>query len=133
MSGSAGRKAVGYLARDLVTSPNSFAKPKAVLTAKPPGLGEAAPTLPILDGGPAVVAFLRHIGCPFAEATLRHLAGLSATEGIHNRRANGSRWQSAGTFAVTDGTIRWRHLPAHAGDLPPLDEAVAAALRGRAE
>ncbi len=52
-----------------------------------------------------------------------------AREGIHNRHPQGSRWQGAGTFAVDRcGTVRWRHLPEHAGDLPDLECAAAAAL-----
>jgi hypothetical protein len=52
-----------------------------------------------------------------------------AREGIHNRHPQGSRWQSAGTFAVdASGTVRWRHLPEHAGDLRDLDRARAAAV-----
>jgi hypothetical protein len=142
-----------------------------------------------------VVAFLRHVGCPFAEATVRHLAALASAhptidfiavthsddkpsrrwceafggaagvklvpdpdrvhyaawgvglsdrkhfagsqslaavgrlldEGIHNRWASGNRWQAAATFAVdASGIVRWRHFPAHAGDLPPLPDAMAA-------
>jgi hypothetical protein len=31
------------------------------------------------------------------------------------------------TFAVgADGTVRWRHLPEHAGDLPDLEAAAQA-------
>ena len=141
-----------------------------------------------------VIAFLRHAGCPFAEATMRRLrdaaegapdvmfvavsharpeatdrwrhavggagrvqlvtdpdrhlyatwglgqtslahflgrrslgavAGL-AREGIRNRHPSGTRWQSAGTFALdASRTVRWRHLPEHAGELPD----IAAALR----
>jgi alkyl-hydroperoxide reductase/thiol specific antioxidant family protein len=56
----------------------------------------------------------------------RSLAGVGrlAREGIRNRHPHGTRWQSAGTFAL-DGTgvVRWRHLPAHAGDLPDLEQA----------
>jgi hypothetical protein len=143
-----------------------------------------------------VVAFLRHTGCPFAEATMRALrdasaehpeldwvavshAGAEATQrwseavggrgsvqvlldperafyaawglgrsslghfmgrrslkevarlsrsGIRNRHPEGTRWQRAGTFAVdTSGIVRWRHLPAHAGELPDLEAAAAAA------
>ena len=50
-----------------------------------------------------------------------------ARNGIRNTHPHGSRWQSAGTFAV-DGVsvVRWRDLPAHAGDLPALDDALAA-------
>ena len=147
--------------------------------------------------GPAVVAFLRHVGCPFAEATmksmsrlaekrpditwiavshagleptdrwcaaigashlvklvideeraayaawglgrssLRHFAGRRslaaviklARAGIRNRHPAGSRWQRAGTFAVdAAGRVVWCHSPRHAGDLPDLDAAAAAAL-----
>ena len=50
-----------------------------------------------------------------------------ARHGIRNRHPDGTRWQRAGTFAVdADGIVRWRHVPAHAGDLPPLAEAIAA-------
>jgi len=52
-----------------------------------------------------------------------------AREGIHNRHPQGSRWQGAGTFGVDgSGTVRWRHLPEHAGDLPDLERAGTAAL-----
>lgn len=141
-----------------------------------------------------VVVFLRHTGCPFAEATLRALRdqaagsgvqwlavshasdaatdrwldglggagsvrmasdlsresyaawGLGTTSlghflgrrslgaaaslarrGIRNTHPTGTRWQSAGTFAVdSDGVVRWRHLPEHAGDLPDLGAAARA-------
>lgn len=50
-----------------------------------------------------------------------------AREGIRNRHPSGTRWQSAGTFAVdADGVVVWRHLPEHAGDLPDLDAALEA-------
>jgi AhpC/TSA antioxidant enzyme len=165
-----------------------------------PEVGSRAPVAEPLGPveGPAVVAFLRHVGCPFAEATMRSLselaeqrpdvtwiavshAGLEATDrwcaavgashrvrlvideersaygawglgrsslrhfagrrsltavvdlarrGIRNRHPAGSRWQRAGTFAVdASGTIAWRHIPRHAGDLPDLAAAAAAAVR----
>ena len=48
-------------------------------------------------------------------------------EGIHNRWASGNRWQAAATFAIdAAGVLRWRHFPHHAGDLPPLPDAVTA-------
>jgi hypothetical protein len=144
---------------------------------------------------PAVIAFLRHAGCPFAEATMRALraraqdrpdvqwiaishapaeesgrwceaiggsdgvlmvsdpsrrtyadwglgrtslahflgrrslaaAAAQARRGVRNRHPTGTRWQSAGTFALDGGgVVRWRHLPAHAGDLPDLDAALGA-------
>jgi hypothetical protein len=165
-----------------------------------PELGAPAPTAEPLGEvrGPAVVAFLRHVGCPFAEATMNALseaagrypdidwvavshAGLEPTDrwcaavgashlvrlvideersvygawglgltslghfaggrsltavadlarkGIRNRHPVGTRWQRAGTFAVNrEGDVIWRHIPKHAGALPDLNDAAAAALR----
>jgi hypothetical protein len=177
----------------------TFLPPPARPTASAPDLGEPARRLPRpgrADDRPAVIAFLRHTGCPFAEATMHALrdaaaerreidwiavshAPPNATErwcdavggcgevrvlldqdrasyaawglgrsslahfmgrrslsevtrlarrGIRNRHPDGTRWQQAGTFAVDDtGTVRWRHIPAHAGDLPDLAAAAAAA------
>jgi hypothetical protein len=49
-----------------------------------------------------------------------------ARQGIRNTHPTGTRWQSAGTFALDrDGVVCWRHLPEHAGDLPDLDAARA--------
>jgi hypothetical protein len=185
-----------YLLRDFVVAPHTFLKPKALDTAVPPEPGAKVPELPALrPGRPAVVAFLRHVGCPFAEATVREMAALAAAhptidfiavthshetpsrrwcdafggasgvqivadpdraryaawgvglsdrkhfagprslaavgrlldQGIHNRWASGNRWQAAATFAVDPaGILRWRHFPGHAGDLPPLPDAVTA-------
>jgi hypothetical protein len=54
--------------------PRTFLPPRPVPTAAPPAVGDPAPPLPGQPGaGPAVVAFLRHAGCPFAEATVRAL------------------------------------------------------------
>jgi hypothetical protein len=165
-----------------------------------PELGSAGPIAEPLGEvqGPAVVAFLRHVGCPFSEATMRAMseeadrqldvtwiavshAGLEATDrwcadvgashrvrlvideeraaygawglgrtslshfagrrsltavadlarkGIRNRHPAGTRWQRAGTFALdASGRIAWRHIPRHAGELPDLAAAAAAALR----
>jgi hypothetical protein len=56
--------------------------------------------------------------------SLRAVGGL-ARQGIRNRHPHGTRWQSGGTFALDDHAIvRWRHLPAHAGDMPDLDSAL---------
>jgi hypothetical protein len=187
-----------YLLRDFVVAPHTFVRPRPRDTAAAPELGARVPELPGLrPGRPAVVAFLRHVGCPFAEATVRQMAALAAErpgidflavthspeapsqrwceafggaggvqlvadpdrahyaawgvglsdrrhfagpeslgalrrlldEGIHNRWASGNRWQAAATFAVDPaGVLRWRHFPAHAGDLPPLGDAVAAVV-----
>jgi AhpC/TSA family len=178
-------------------NPRTFLPPRALPLAPAPRPGERAPRLPpeLDQGRPAVVAFLRHTGCPFAEATmemLRQAAGrspevqwlaishapLEATErwcraiggadgvrvasdpsrrtyadwglgrtslghflgrrslaavgqlarrGVRNRHPHGTRWQSAGTFALDEQAIvRWRAIPAHAGELPDLDAAVRA-------
>jgi hypothetical protein len=185
-----------YLARDLIFAPRTFVRPEVRSIAAPPDLGAPAPALPGAAPGRArIVAFLRHVGCPFAEATVRHMAALGTKypavdfvavthsredvsrtwcdafggagsvhlvgdparaiyaawgvgvsdskhfagneslravvrlldQGIHNRSPDGTRWQRAATFAVdATGILRWRHFPRHAGDLPPLDEAVAA-------
>ncbi|MFL5781218.1 MAG: AhpC/TSA family protein [Thermoleophilaceae bacterium] len=176
----------------------TFLPPLPLPTANPPEPGEPARELPdpgLPEDRAAVVAFLRHTGCPFAEATARALrdaaaaepdvewvvvshAGTEATarwrdaigglpgirvlidrervhyatwglgrtslghfmgrrslgdvarlasEGIRNRHPDGTRWQTAGTFAVdADGIVRWRHLPAYAGDLPDPAEALDA-------
>lgn len=188
-----------YLLRDFVVAPHTFLRPRPRDTSPPPEVGGKAPELPGLrDGRAAVVGFLRHVGCPFAEATVRqmtalatehpeidfiavthsdekpsrrwcdafggasgiqlvpdpdrahyaawgvglsdreHFAGRSSLaavgrlldEGIHNRWASGNRWQAAATFAVDASRIvRWRHFPGHAGDLPPLADAVVAVTR----
>lgn len=187
---------VVYLLRDFVLAPHTFVRPRARGTAAPPAIGDPAPPLEGLHPGrPAVIAFLRHVGCPFAEATVRELAALSSAHrgidflaithsderpsrkwcesfggsadvqvisdlprahyatwgvglsdrehfagkaslrsvmrlldrGIHNRWASGTRWQAAATFAVDAAhAVRWRHFPRHAGDLPPLAEALSA-------
>ena len=176
----------------------TFLPPLPIPTASPPEPGEPTRELPppgLEPGRPAVVAFLRHTGCPFAEATARvlreaaaahpeiafvavshaptaatarwcdaiggmdgvrlliddervhyatwglgrtslgHFAGRRslaevarlAREGTRNRHPTGTRWQRAGTFAVdADATVRWSHVPEHAGDLPDLRAALVA-------
>ena len=50
-----------------------------------------------------------------------------ARRGIRNRHPHGTRWQMAGTFALDEhAVVRWRHLPAHAGDVPELEQAMRA-------
>jgi hypothetical protein len=59
----------------------------------------------------------------------RSLAAASrlTRSGIRNRHPHGTRWQSAGTFALDGyGVVRWSHIPEHAGDLPDLEEALEA-------
>jgi hypothetical protein len=64
--------------------------------------------------------------------SLREVVRLRAEDGIRNTRSDGTRWQTAGTFAVdASGVVRWRHIPRHAGERPDLEEAVRALnLRG---
>jgi hypothetical protein len=177
--------------------PRTFIRPGALALRDVPHEGEHSPELPVEleEGRPAVVAFLRHTGCPFAEATMHalrdaaertpevqwiaishapeeatarwceavggpggvvvasdpsrrayaawglgltgpgHFAGRRslaaaaklARRGIRNRHPHGTRWQSAGTFALDRaGIVCWRSLPAHAGELPDLKSAVDA-------
>jgi len=50
-----------------------------------------------------------------------------ARSGIRNTHPSGTRWQSAGTFALDSAqVIRWRHVPEHAGDLPNIAAAESA-------
>ncbi len=181
----------------------TFRRPtKLAATGAPPVGDHAHPRpVPVGHGRPVVVLFLRHTGCPFAEATViaareaatrqpdidfvavshtsaqstdawcsalggaEHVRvvtdpsrasyavwglhtsfGLSKdniaymfssdplgaakrlrSQGIVNRDPAGSRWQRAGSFAIdANGIVRWRHLPAHAGELPTLDAAIRA-------
>jgi hypothetical protein len=47
-----------------------------------PEIGDASPLLPGLTAEkPAIVAFLRHIGCPFAEKTFQELRSFAETHG----------------------------------------------------
>lgn len=177
--------------------PRTFLPPPRLEVLPAPEPGERARELPValaLDR-PAIVSFLRHTGCPFAERTMQMLRdgaahapevqwiavshapaeeterwssaigghgdvvlasdpargsyaawGLARTslghflggdslravvalsrQGIRNRHPAGTRWQSAGTFALDgEGVVRWRALPAHAGDLPDLEAGLAA-------
>jgi hypothetical protein len=64
--------------------------------------------------------------------SLRAVMRLRSEDGIRNTSPDGTRWQKAGSFALdAQGRVRWRHLPAHAGDLPDFGEALRALdLRG---
>ena len=175
----------------------TFLRPRSVPLQPMPTIGmhaPAAPELVVASGRACIITFLRHVGCPFAEATFRQLIPLSqaypavefvavshatadatagwcatlggpvrvrvvvdtdrtlyaawglgltdarhflgarslaavarlAASGIRNRHPSGTRWQTAGTFALdAAGIVRWRHIPAHAGDLPDLVAALA--------
>jgi peroxiredoxin len=61
--------------------PRTFLPPPRIDVSNPPRVGDPAPTLALSDRElrTAVVAFLRHAGCPFAEATARELREAAAT------------------------------------------------------
>lgn len=70
-----------YLLRDLVVAPHTFFKPKPRDIAAAPEIGARVPPLPELrPGRAAIVGFLRHVGCPFAEATVRAMTTLAAEQ-----------------------------------------------------
>ncbi|KAK1967030.1 hypothetical protein LZ32DRAFT_504261, partial [Colletotrichum eremochloae] len=61
----------------------SWMSPTKLDLGNPPKAGDAAPSTDLLkfpraDGRPAVVVFLRHCGCPFAEKSLRVLRGAAS-------------------------------------------------------
>lgn len=55
----------------------TFRKPEALDVAPLPEVGAPAPELPLDAAQKRVVAFLRHVGCPFAEATVKRLRAAS--------------------------------------------------------
>jgi hypothetical protein len=74
-----------------------------VPVSAPPESGEPARELPdpgLEPGHPAVVAFLRHTGCPFAEATARRLRDEA-------ERHPGLDWIAV-SHSPTLATARWR-------------------------
>lgn len=52
---------------------HTFRKPEALDIEPLPETGAPAPTLPLDAAQKRIVAFLRHVGCPFAEATVKRL------------------------------------------------------------
>jgi hypothetical protein len=81
----------------------TFLPPLPLPTAAPPEPGEEARELPdpgLPDGRPAVVVFLRHTGCPFAEATGRALREAAAAE-------PDVEWIAV-SHARAEATARWR-------------------------
>lgn len=60
--------------------PRTFFKPSALASTPAPRVGEPAPDAPgpPYAAGGQVLVFLRHAGCPFAEATLRSLRSEAA-------------------------------------------------------
>ena len=61
---------------------NSWLSPSGPETAEPPKIGERAPStgkLQLPDGKPAIITFLRHCGCPFAEKTFLNMRAAAQT------------------------------------------------------
>src|SRR5207244_11353136 len=83
LTGPVGRGRRGAAARRVVRGGRgrrmnlrTFLPPLPIPVSAPPEPGEPARELPepgLEPGRPSVVAFLRHTGCPFAEATARRL------------------------------------------------------------
>jgi hypothetical protein len=80
--------------------PRTFLPGPALAVASPPAIGDAAPQLPVspVPRQPAIVAFLRHTGCPFAEVTLRALRDRAAGSAV--------QWLAV-SHAPADATQRW--------------------------
>jgi hypothetical protein len=81
--------------------PRTFLPPRVLPVAPTPKPGDRRPELPVtLDPRrPAVIAFLRHVGCPFAEATMRSLRA----QAVSRREI---QWIAI-SHAPEDATHRW--------------------------
>lgn len=83
----------------------TFLPPPALTTPEPPEVGEPARELPDAEW-PAVVAFLRHTGCPFAEATMEKLRELPDDVRV-----------IAVSHAPEDATAKWCEAIGGTGDV----------------
>jgi hypothetical protein len=81
--------------------PRTFIPPKQLSLAPLPAIGDPAPDAPPLGqvDGPTVVAFSRHVGCPFAESTVRELTRVA-------EQRPGIRWIVV-SHASLEATDRW--------------------------
>ena len=74
----------------------TFVRPDRPRFVPLPEIGERAPDLPGAPaalGRPRIVAFLRHVGCPFAELTMKTLdqaSALELTQGAQNVKLQAS-------------------------------------------
>jgi hypothetical protein len=89
----------------------TFVPPRALATATAPSPGDPAPDLDLMPGRPTVVAFLRHTGCPFAEATM-----------IALRDMPGDLDRVAVSHASADATARWCEAIGGCGDVRVLHD-----------
>lgn len=81
--------------------PRTFLPPPRIDVANPPRTGDPAPTLALAERElrQAVLAFLRHVGCPFAEATARRM-------GAAARRHEDVQFVAV-SHATEQATSRW--------------------------
>src|SRR5205814_353510 len=118
------RVSIGSIAVALLTaSPAAAAGSPSLMTssnAAPPAVGGGRVFWAEEHGRQADVRMAAPGGTPktiFRLTGPRARSARLARHGIRNRHPDGTRWQRAGTFAVdADGIVRWRHVPAHAGD-----------------
>jgi hypothetical protein len=92
-------------------NPQTFLPGRSLELAPTPRPGDKAPELParVESGRPAVVAFMRHTGCPFAEATLRSLRDAA-------RSRPDVQWVAI-SHAPAPATDRWVAALGGAGDV----------------
>jgi hypothetical protein len=111
--------------------PRTFLPAPALAIGSPPGLGDPARAGVQVESDPGRRSYA---AWGLGQTSMSHFLGRRslgavtrlARQGIRNTHPTGTRWQSAGTFALDrDRVVRWRHLPEHAGDLPDLDAARA--------
>jgi hypothetical protein len=90
--------------------PRTFLPAARLEIARPPSPGDRAPGLPmpLTPNKPAIVAFLRHTGCPFAEATMRLLSDAAAETPAD------IQWLAI-SHAPEQATGRWREAVGGAG------------------
>jgi hypothetical protein len=90
--------------------PRTFLPAARLQIARPPAPGDPAPPLPgpLAPNKPAVIAFLRHTGCPFAEATIRLLRDAAA------ERSALIQWVAI-SHAPEQATEHWREAVGGAG------------------
>ena len=92
----------------------TFLKPEALPLQEIPAVGDPAPNLPGMAPSPTLIAFLRHVGCPMAEAVFRGMrtSAERATDVHHVIVSHGSETE----------TTRWSQALGGLGDLRRLDD-----------
>ena len=92
--------------------PRTFIRPADIPLARLPLVGEPAPDPPgpPWESGGQVICFLRHAGCPFAEATIKDLAArhrqdptITAVAVGHSSQSDAGTWRSK--IGGADGVV----------------------------